>query len=153
MINKEWFLSKILIDINTKCWNWQGFCFKRAPGVLSYGQFNLNGKTLKAHRVSYEIFSGKIKNGLKCLHKCDNPSCVNPAHLFLGTDADNVRDKIAKGRQCKGETHGMSILSLKDIYFIRASTDSQTKLGKQFNVSQQHISRIKLGICWVNNHA
>lgn len=67
-----------------------------------YGQLNFNGAITKAHRLSYAAFVGPITGGLFVCHKCDNPKCCNPAHLFLGTQQDNVADMVAKGRSHKG---------------------------------------------------
>jgi hypothetical protein len=76
------------------CWEWQGG--KTAAG---YGELGVGtNKTMYAHRLSYRIYRGDIPRGLYICHACDNPGCVNPAHLFLGSDADNQRDKIQKGR-------------------------------------------------------
>lgn len=84
-----------LIEIDAKgCWLWTK---GRMP--FGYGAIVVNGKTKLAHRVSYEAHVGPIPSGLCVLHRCDVPPCVNPEHLFLGTQLDNMRDKIAKGRQ------------------------------------------------------
>lgn len=88
------------VDKGTECWLWT-----RAPNSSGYGQFWLKGKMATASRVSWMIANGSIPEGLQCLHKCDNRRCVNPAHLFLGTNADNVADRNKKGRQAKGASH------------------------------------------------
>jgi hypothetical protein len=103
-----------ILDEN-QCWKWQGHINHKKGG---YGQLSYNKKTLKAHRISYEAYYAERLGDLHCLHKCDNPSCVNPLHLFPGTNLDNVRDKVKKGRcytgNQKGENNGASKLS--DIY-------------------------------------
>jgi len=75
------------------CWLW-----KAGMNHAGYGWFNTFGKSRLANRVSWELYCGPIPVGLKVLHHCDVPACVNPEHLFIGTDADNVRDKMQKGR-------------------------------------------------------
>jgi len=89
------FLSKIDIPSDrNKCWNW--LASKKKP--FAYGQFCVSGKMELAHRVSFTYFNDDIPEGQMVLHKCDNPSCVNPAHLFLGTQLDNMKDMTEKGR-------------------------------------------------------
>lgn len=87
-------LSHHEIDDNG-CWNWQ-----RQKEKGGYGKFRtaFNSKWYKAHREAYRHFYGSIPSGLHVLHKCDNPSCVNPSHLFLGTHLDNILDRVRKGR-------------------------------------------------------
>jgi hypothetical protein len=79
------------------CWNW------KASRVKGYGQIRISEtEVIRAHRVAWEYTRGPIPDGLFACHKCDNPSCCNPSHLFLGTAQDNADDKVAKGRQAKG---------------------------------------------------
>ena len=89
------------------CWRWLGGTRK------GYGRFKLKGRMVTAHRHAYELEVGPIPDGLFVLHECDNPSCVNPRHLFLGTQLDNIRDRDKKGRHvaCHGERHGEAKLT------------------------------------------
>lgn len=80
------------------CWLWTGSRNRSRDGSPSYGRIFFDGKTRKAHRVAYELAHGPIPYGLFACHKCDNPRCVNPAHIFLGTAFDNVEDRRSKGR-------------------------------------------------------
>ncbi len=95
------FFSKVNIKGEDDCWEWEAGCFTNG-----YGEFTCCGKKYKAHRFSYEFFYGKIQEDLDVLHICDNPKCVNPRHLILGTNQDNIDDRNNKGRQAKGETDG-----------------------------------------------
>ncbi len=93
------FSAKVAPEPNTGCWLWCG-----SPNSSGYGELKVCGRMLKAHRVSYELHIGEIPQGLHVCHHCDTPLCVNPSHLFVGTNADNVRDRMAKGRG--GCAHG-----------------------------------------------
>lgn len=84
------------------CWIWTGSVMWKGYGTISDGS-KQNRKDYRAHRLSYQIHFGEIPDDLKVLHKCDNPICVNPEHLFLGTNADNSADMVAKGRSVKGQ--------------------------------------------------
>lgn len=103
-----------------ECWEWQAALFK-----TGYGKFNLNGKTVKSHRLSWELANGEIPSGLFVLHRCDNRLCVNPSHLFLGTNQDNTDDMWSKGRQqdytniVKGEDVGLSVFTESQVRNIR----------------------------------
>jgi hypothetical protein len=81
------------------CWEWQGTMKKNGYGIFQDRTREGSGKQLQAHRFSFEIFHGEIPPGLLVCHHCDNPKCVNPEHLFLGTHKDNTQDMIRKGRQ------------------------------------------------------
>lgn len=128
-----------------QCWEWQG-CIDN----YGYGIFYFNKKIYKSHRLMYEIYYSESLKKLHCLHKCDNRKCVNPLHLFSGTNLDNVRDKVNKGR-CytgyqKGECNGASKLKDKDVIEIRKlhknKKYSTIKLGKIYGVHRSTISYI-----------
>lgn len=97
------FWEKVIPEPMSGCWLWLGATVNGGYGVLSLGKRHLLGR---AHRLSLEIAGIEIPPGLLVLHRCDTPPCVNPAHLFVGTDADNVADKIRKGRARWGVLHG-----------------------------------------------
>lgn len=92
-LHQNFILAKTLIDPLTNCWNWQG-----TLDSGGYGRMMVRGKCLRMHRLNFQRFCGELPAGLHVLHHCDNPGCINPAHLFLGTAADNMQDKVAKGR-------------------------------------------------------
>lgn len=96
-----------------ECWKWNAYC-----NDYGYGIFNLDDKHIKAHRFIYECYNGPVPAGLFVCHKCDNPPCCNPEHLFLGTDQDNKQDMIQKNRQAFGTANGMSKLNDETIIEI-----------------------------------
>lgn len=137
------FFKKFTFGNADQCWNWHA-----SKQEFGYGQFHFEQKILKAHRFSWEYFRGAIPVGLYVLHKCDNPRCINPNHLFLGTPFDNMQDKIRKGRAIyeQGEKSHNARLTDSQVKKIRDlySTGKflQIELGKQFGVTNQHIGRI-----------
>ncbi len=133
------------VDFYTGCWNWLMCKNNRGYGATKY-----KGKRWLAHRLSYTLYKGKIPKGLLVCHTCDNPSCVNPNHLWFGTDQDNSDDKIKKGRdnKAKGENHCRCKLSDQEVFEIRNlyknKIFNQLKLAKLYNVSRPNISLITL---------
>ncbi len=123
------FWGYVKLDTEDRCWLWIG-----ASSSHGYGNFRAGEKQFRAHRFSWLLNRGSIPEGQFVLHQCDNPKCVNPGHLFLGTHRDNMRDKVSKGRQAKGDrngartkpelhprgaTHGMSVLTEEQVRSIR----------------------------------
>lgn len=140
---KERFYEKIGLD-----WMWNGNLDSHG-----YGQLKIGGKTLLAHRVSYQIHNGEIPEGLHVLHDCDIRNCVNPEHLHLGTNADNVRERMERGKSTahRGEEHGRAKLTAKQVQDIRArfnNGETQLSLGREYGVNQTHISRIVNKVEW-----
>ncbi len=126
----------------TGCWAFRGNLI--GPyGVISHGYRNLY-----VHRVVFEKEHGPIPNGMEVCHTCDNPPCCNPDHLFLGTQLENIQDKINKGRQTRGEGVGISKLTAERVLEIRASSESGRVLGKRYGVSNVQIGNIRSGKQW-----
>jgi len=117
------------------CWLWTS-----NKTIFGYGQFSHNGQPRAAHRVSWELTNGAIPKSLFVLHKCDNPPCVRPDHLFLGTHKDNMIDRNKKGRVSHGEKHYATKLKSKDIIDIRKrnkAKESLLMLAKEYGISIQ----------------
>lgn len=131
---------------NSGCWIWE-----RAVNEKGYGQLGWNGKGHRAHRLAYTAFVGPIPDGLHVLHRCDTPGCVNPLHLWLGTDYDNVNDMVRKGRSINphGEKNGRAKLSDKqaaEILVLRIACEcSSRQIGKQFGISKSQANYICAG--------
>jgi hypothetical protein len=139
------------VDKSSECWIWIG---KKRTGT-GYGQIGeggRGGKNLLAHRVSYEIHNGQIPDGFVVMHVCDTPGCVNPAHLILGTTAENVKDAYSKRRKFspfkQGESHHIAVLNDKLVREIRASPLSTSKLAKQFGCSYSAVRAVRAGLTW-----
>ena len=130
------------------CWDWLG-----GLNEDGYGHANAFGGTFKAHRLSYKLHIGEIDTGAQVLHKCDNPKCVNPDHLFIGTPLTNMRDKMIKGRgnHARGARAGSTRLiesQILEIRSLRKQGVKSKKLAEQFGVSQAAICHIVSGRNW-----
>lgn len=142
----DWFLHYGWEVMPSGYWEWR----HTIDPIGGYGDVQSKGRIYKCHRISYEYNIGPIPDGLLVLHECDNRPCVNPEHLFIGTDADNVADMDAKGRRCvlRGSENGMAKLVEDDVRAIRAATTSGILLAAQYDVSPSLISLIRLGRVW-----
>lgn len=141
----ERFKKKIQI-LENGCWNWI------SSNGLGYGSFGYNNKIQRAHRVSYQLFIGELANELDVCHKCDNPACVNPFHLFAGTHSDNMRDMYEKGRNFNkyGSTNPNAKLNDVQRRYIRIYKKVPAEvIAKKFNVSKSCVFRIKNYSQWL----
>ncbi len=142
------FWSKVDLRANQHtCWNWIA-----GKNKYGYGSFMFKDDTL-SNRIAYRLYYGDFDKTLCVLHKCDNPSCCNPNHLYLGTKKDNSRDKAERDRMAhlKGEQNGSSKLTedqvIKIVSLIK-SGEKISSISKTYNVSFQQILNIKKGRCW-----
>lgn len=127
------------------CWLWTGSL--RGTKTHRYGCIRYRGKSEGAHRASYMEFNGEIPPGLNVLHRCDVPRCVNPEHLFVGTDSENMQDMTSKGRHPYrlGETHPNSKLTDDQVRMIRESKQSHGQLAAAFGVTRATIKNVRNG--------
>jgi hypothetical protein len=145
----ERFWKKVNKNTPSGCWEWTG-----AKSSGGYGSLGVDGKTVRAHRFSYELHFEKIADGLEVLHKCDNCKCVRPDHLFVGTQLDNVKDMRAKGRARYGETkgakNGRAKLTEKDVRIIRrlGTKMGAKKISKILGFAETTIHDIIRRLTW-----
>lgn len=151
----RWAVAGCWVIAESGCWEWTGSRF-----AVNYGIVHLGKESTPAQRVTFAIEHGSIPLGLEICHRCDNPPCVNPAHLFAGTALDNGRDKAEKGRAPRGEQHGGAKLTAEDVSEIRrrftagrpggnrSQRDSQRQLAIEFSVARATIRRIVSGDTW-----
>jgi HNH endonuclease len=133
---------------NNNCWLWIGCLSKQG-----YGIFHVNKKTMMTHRYSWILHYGEIPEKMFVCHKCDNRKCVNPEHLFLGTNHENVIDMLKKGRKnpIKGSRHPSAKLNENDVIKIKILIKEGVilnKIAKMFNIGKRQISYIKNNITW-----
>jgi hypothetical protein len=151
------------VDTSGDCWEWRGTIMHEGYGVAHF-----NYRHYRAHRVSWELTNGPIPDELCVLHRCDNRSCVNPAHLFVGTRDDNMRDMVAKARQRhgdnhpfkinpqlaqRGEAHGISKLTaqqVREIRRLRAEGVPYAQIGRRFEISGGHTYAIVNRRLWAH---
>ena len=131
----------VAIGPKEQCWPWLGTRNKRG-----YGELQRNKQRLLAHRVAYAATNGPIPVGLVVRHTCDTPCCVNPSHLEIGSQADNMRDMHARGRHLSGERHPLAKLTTKIVWAIRSAYASggvsMSKLARQYGVGIRTIHAV-----------
>jgi len=143
----QYFESLIKINNDTGCHEWVG------PKKEGYGWFSIDGNLKSAHRISFEIHKGPIPEKINVCHSCDNPSCVNPEHLWLGTQFDNVNDMMSKkrGNKASGESHHKAKITEDDVRLIRSLLSegiSMRHIQHKLNISYRIIQRVCSGQSW-----
>jgi hypothetical protein len=136
MSEAERFMSKVHKAENG-CWRWEAYCMKNG-----YGLFRTPARNELAHRAAYRLFNGNLDTR-DVMHSCDNPACVNPAHLSLGTRKENMQDAKRKMRMRVGELHGRAKLTDKQVEFAKTAPGLQREIAALLGVSQGHISFIR----------
>jgi len=150
-LTPEQFWARMTKGGAAECWLWTSLRNKQG-----YGQIHFRGRWHRAHRLAWTLTHGPIPEGLWVLHRCDNPPCCNPAHLFLGNRVDNMQDASHKGRlstsRCAGEANGNVKLTREDVARVQQALGqgaSQYDLAAAFGVTQSVISKINTGKHWV----
>lgn len=157
--NEQRFWAKVDRRGPDECWPWLAYRDACGYGAVLYreqAESGLSSAVLRAHRVSFLINVGPIADGLRVCHSCDNPPCVNPAHLFLGTQADNVRDMVTKGRKfvMRGEGHPNAKITLADVAWIRWARGyagvPYGRIGRAYGIGKAAARRAALGLHWAD---
>lgn len=143
-------LEKILVS-EKGCWEWQGAkCGGKKKGEGRYGLFNIGTELIMSHQASYLYFYGIDPRPLKLqvLHKCDNPACINPLHLFLGTHQDNMDDAVRKERMNFGEINGHTHLTSQDAKAIYHDPRGLKEIGEEYGICSASVWNIKKENTW-----
>jgi hypothetical protein len=133
LVPKRELCMDVSIDTSTGCWNWLG-----SIAITGYPAIWPNGKQVLMHRMMYQIVNGIIDSEICVCHRCDNPKCVNPEHLFAGTRFDNAVDAAKKNRL----KHKLTLPEVSEIRRLYLEGFTQTELATMFSVSQSHVSRM-----------
>ncbi len=148
------FLTECNHSTKDVCWDWSGMF-----NTNGYGRFSLNDKHRLSHRIAFEMFIGPIPDGYMVCHRCDNRRCVNPYHLWLGTQSENLKDAFAKGRMFRpdtnGERNGNRKLDWPKVNAIRAMNSmgiKKTLIAQSFGVSPSTIFEIASNKIWKEAH-
>ena len=144
----ESFWKHVSISDDNSCWEW-----KAGLVGMGYGKWRFKGKDIRAHRHAYQLAKGDIPEGMFVCHKCDNPRCCNPSHLFLGTPKENTADMLAKNRVGRmfGTCNPQAKLTDADVLQIRnrvANGEKQSELASEFGISRSTMCHIIQGKLW-----
>lgn len=147
---RDRFEAKYIPEPNSGCWLWIGPLTRGTYGMISRGRRN-EGR-IRAHRLSWEFHRGPIPDEIHVLHRCDMPCCVNPDHLFLGTQGDNMRDCARKGRRVqadvRGTKNGRAKLSMEAVVDIRTKRLKSSEFAALYNVDRVSVEYIWRGKTW-----
>ena len=144
----EAFEASCMPEPNSGCWLWLGSRFRHRHG---YGAFTCRPHGIiqqRAHRIAWKLFRGDVDPARHVLHRCDNPSCVNPDHLFLGDQASNMKDKVRKGRQNRGHNHNFAKLTEDQARSILSDRRDADAIACEFEISRATVQDIKSGRSW-----
>lgn len=135
------------------CWDCVSHVGNRSKGQGGYSSLSIKVgdnryKRFYIHRLAYEKEFGRIPAGKIVLHSCDNPRCINPGHMSVGTTSDNVADKVMKGRQQRGEGHGNAKITEDIVRAIRLDSRTNEEIGKEYGIAGSNVSYIKTRKTW-----
>ena len=142
ILDRFWEKVKVINNENS-CWEWQGSINRKGYGWFGLGKRGNKKNPISAHRFSYMIHYGNIGDGILVCHSCDNPKCVRPSHLFLGSSSDNTQDMIMKGRNDPNRK-----ISIEQAQEIKRSKKSNRELAEKYGVCVKTISGIRNGKSW-----
>lgn len=140
---QEFILSRSMPEPNTGCWFWLG-----RVDEYGYGHWRAYPNAVKAHRLSYALFKGPIPPGMHVLHSCDQPGCVNPDHLRVGTAQDNSDDKVRRNRQMRGRGAWKAKLTEEQVRSIYADKRQQKVIAAEYGVTENAVQAIRAGYNW-----
>ena len=143
-IDRLW--SNVTRNAGDGCWEWTGWKTVKGYGVMQMGR----GRAMRVHRLSWLVHNGELASDALVCHRCDNPSCVRPSHLFVGTSKDNNDDMLRKGRQrwCFGESNGVSIITAEQARSIYLDPRLRREIAADHNICLSLVTEIKRRHLW-----